>query len=338
MARAARLLALLGVLGSAAPLDNSNSSSVKVSWIGDAPSQNLGTTFGLPWPQGKYRPGEVAFQISDGQNSLPLQSWVTGYWRDGSIKWSAHAIPRTDKVADEYTIEATPVSKRTHNTKRTRQSQTAKLSVVDGSKEVTVDTGKITVSFPKQGRYLVSSIKTSGGKTVGRDGKLVLYSQNGVPETADDWVDAKIERYKFESKIEEVTVTKNGGNDVDNNNNDSVRALVTVRGSHTAVANGSSAHGDWLPFVVRFYLYADSDAIRLLLPRAVYPSAGGGDDEYIPIHVHERRVPRERLAEWSGKLTGPRDQGEKITLKLVRMRDLWRERARDAKCLAAVAL
>ncbi|KAL2181129.1 uncharacterized protein P884DRAFT_274950 [Thermothelomyces heterothallicus CBS 202.75] len=74
-----------------------------------------------------------------------------------------------------------------------------------------------------------------------------------------------------------------------------------------------------------------------LLPRAVYPSAGGCD-EYIPIYMHERRVPREQLAQWSGKLTGLRDQGEKITLKLVRMRDLWKEGARDAKCLAAVAL
>ncbi|KAH6854817.1 hypothetical protein B0I37DRAFT_40245 [Chaetomium sp. MPI-CAGE-AT-0009] len=73
------------------------------------------------------------------------------------------------------------------------------------------------------------------------------------------------------------------------------------------------------------------------LPRAVYPSAGGCD-EYIPIYMHERRVPRAQLGEWTGKLTGLREQGEKITLKLVRMRDLWKEGARDAKCLAAVAL
>ncbi|RYP68627.1 hypothetical protein DL769_005464 [Monosporascus sp. CRB-8-3] len=70
---------------------------------------------------------------------------------------------------------------------------------------------------------------------------------------------------------------------------------------------------------------------------AMYPSAGGCD-EFIPIYMHERRVPRAQLREWTGKLTGLRDSGEKITLKLVRMRDLWREGARDAKCLAAVAL
>ncbi|KAL7620918.1 hypothetical protein AAE478_008228 [Parahypoxylon ruwenzoriense] len=73
------------------------------------------------------------------------------------------------------------------------------------------------------------------------------------------------------------------------------------------------------------------------LPNAMYPSAGGCD-EHILIYMHERRVPRDQLQEWTGKLTGLRDHGEKITLKLVRMRDLWREGARDAKCLAAVAL
>lgn len=72
-------------------------------------------------------------------------------------------------------------------------------------------------------------------------------------------------------------------------------------------------------------------------PRAMFPSAGGCD-EYIPIFLHEKRVPREQLKEWTGKLTGLRDEGEKITLKLVKLEDLWHEGARDAKALAAWAL
>lgn len=73
------------------------------------------------------------------------------------------------------------------------------------------------------------------------------------------------------------------------------------------------------------------------LASAMYPSVGGCD-EYIPIYMHERRVPRDTLKEWTGKLTGLRDHGEKITLKLVPMRDLWREGRRDGKALAALAL
>jgi hypothetical protein len=230
----------------AAARSNNTASSVKVGWIGDPPAQNLGTTFGLPWPQGKYQPDEVDFDVADGQT--PLESWVTGYWRDGSIKWSAHAIPKTDVVTDGYTIEATPIVKGKPKGKR----QTISLSVEDGKSEVTVNTGKLTISFPKEGRYIVSSIKTAGGKTVGKDGRLVLHSQNNIPDTADDRTDKAIDRSNFESNIEEVTVSE--GN--------SVRALVTVRGKHTTTEG--SDHEDWLPFVVRFYLYAGSEAIRLV--------------------------------------------------------------------------
>ncbi|KAK2624716.1 hypothetical protein QTJ16_005909 [Diplocarpon rosae] len=49
-----------------------------------------------------------------------------------------------------------------------------------------------------------------------------------------------------------------------------------------------------------------------LSPRATFPSAGGCD-EYIPIFLHEKRVPREQLKEWTGKLTGLRDEGEKVS-------------------------
>jgi len=73
------------------------------------------------------------------------------------------------------------------------------------------------------------------------------------------------------------------------------------------------------------------------LPRAMFPSAGGCD-EYIPIFLHQKKVPRSQLKEWTGKLTGLRNEGEKITLKLVRLEDLWLEGARDAKALAACAL
>ncbi|KAH8721844.1 NUDIX domain-containing protein [Ilyonectria robusta] len=73
------------------------------------------------------------------------------------------------------------------------------------------------------------------------------------------------------------------------------------------------------------------------LAKAMFPSAGGCD-EHITIFSHERRIPRDQLQEWSGRLTGLRSHGEKITLKVVPMEDAWKAGARDAKCLAALAL
>ncbi|KPM35030.1 hypothetical protein AK830_g11544 [Neonectria ditissima] len=81
----------------------------------------------------------------------------------------------------------------------------------------------------------------------------------------------------------------------------------------------------------------DNEVGSEALAKAMFPSAGGCD-EYITIFSHERRIPRDQLREWSGRLTGLRSEGEKITLKVVPMKEAWRAGARDAKCLAALAL
>ncbi|RCI12197.1 hypothetical protein L249_0900 [Ophiocordyceps polyrhachis-furcata BCC 54312] len=73
------------------------------------------------------------------------------------------------------------------------------------------------------------------------------------------------------------------------------------------------------------------------LAAAMYPSAGGCD-EHVTLYSLERRIPRQQLRDWTGRLTGLRDEGERITLKLVPMKKLWREGARDAKALGALAL
>lgn len=73
------------------------------------------------------------------------------------------------------------------------------------------------------------------------------------------------------------------------------------------------------------------------LPFAMYPSAGGCD-EYIKIFAHEKRVSRGQLREWQGKLTGLREEGEMISLKVVPLEDLWLEGGMDSKALAALTM
>lgn len=73
------------------------------------------------------------------------------------------------------------------------------------------------------------------------------------------------------------------------------------------------------------------------LQNAVYPSPGGSD-EFIPLFLHQKIVPRREIEDMQGRLTGLRKEGEKITLKLVPLERLWREGARDGKTMAALAL
>jgi hypothetical protein len=244
------VLALLGQTVDAVHITNSSSSSATVHWLGTKPEVNLGATFGLPWPRGKYFPERTAFSTSDSRGQrLDLQSWATGYWPDGSLKWTGHAIPATDSVPEAYTVKA--VSGSSSSSSHSRNS-TSGITVSETPQEFKVDTGKIAVSFPKSGDVVIGAIETAAGKMVGQNGRLVLQSQDSVFDTSDARGETPIHYFNLQSRIGNVTVS----------DLTSVRTLVTVRGTHSP-ADGSS-HADWLPFVLRFYLYANSNAIKLV--------------------------------------------------------------------------
>jgi 8-oxo-dGTP pyrophosphatase MutT (NUDIX family) len=73
------------------------------------------------------------------------------------------------------------------------------------------------------------------------------------------------------------------------------------------------------------------------LQNAVYPSPGGSD-EFIPLFLCLKTMPNAEIEALQGKLTGLRDTGEKITLKVVPLADLWKVGFRDGKTLAAWSL
>ncbi|KAI4215288.1 MAG: hypothetical protein LQ351_002187 [Letrouitia transgressa] len=81
---------------------------------------------------------------------------------------------------------------------------------------------------------------------------------------------------------------------------------------------------------------ASSDGEEVL-QQAVYPSPGGCD-EFIPLFLWQKKVPRSQLREWQGKLTGLREHGEKIKLMLCPLDQVWKSGGRDAKALSAWAL
>lgn len=73
------------------------------------------------------------------------------------------------------------------------------------------------------------------------------------------------------------------------------------------------------------------------LQQGMYPSAGRCD-EFVPLFLWQKRIPRGQMKEWQGKLTGLRDHGEKITIMLAPLESVWRVGGRDSKVLGAWAL
>ncbi|KAJ6156854.1 hypothetical protein N7497_005739 [Penicillium chrysogenum] len=246
-------LVLVGHLSHHAVASNCTSSSATVHWLGDKPTYHAGVTFGLPWPQGKYRPQETSFSLTgDTEDESELQSWATGYWADGSLKWTAHAIAESNQISDQYTVTASSLGcVKSSSSSSESSAPNSSIVVTDNSDALTVNTGEVAVSFPKGGNVIIGDIKTKSGKVIGANGRLVLQSQDSVPDNFDNRANSPIQYSNFDGNINEVFV-----------NQTSARTLVTVRGNHT-VTDGTD-HDPWLPFVVRFYLYANSATIKVM--------------------------------------------------------------------------
>ena len=198
-------------------------------WLEGAPPPALpGAGWGRPWPRGRHgRDTTFTLRTTSGE-SVPVQSWPLATWPDGSLKWTAHAIPAGPPAA-EYRLEpgapaapARPVT----------VSQTADA--------IAVDTGVIQAVLNRNGSALIRSI-TREGKEIARDGRLVCRLENRANPAVNAFE-------SFTGEISAVTVEQDGP----------VRAVVRIDGRH-------ASHGrSWLPFVVRLYFHAGGDMVRLM--------------------------------------------------------------------------
>ncbi|MEZ3180921.1 Tat pathway signal sequence domain protein [Streptomyces pimonensis] len=218
----------------AAPLGPGGHDPVTVRWLDGAAPQEVagGTTWGVPWPRGAFSPEQGFALTTESGEAVPMQSWPIGWWPDGSVKWSAHAVSSQAPKSDSYRLAAGGET-----------APRSPLSVHRGRDRITVSTGVIDVEFGRAGDRVVTSIRR-GRTVIAKDGRLVASRQDrpgadGAPV---------IKSEAFTGFVSGVTVEQDGP----------VRAVVKIDGKHR---KGRRA---WLPFVVRFYLYAGSDAIRVV--------------------------------------------------------------------------
>ncbi|GHD49512.1 hypothetical protein GCM10010317_028310 [Streptomyces mirabilis] len=214
----------------AARSEAADTDPVTLDWLEDgALGAAPGSTVGVPWPKGAYQQDQT-FALTDASGKdVPVQSWPIGYWPDGSLKWTAHAV---SSGSGKLTLAAGAPA-----------APDKKVTVDKSGGTIDISTGVITAKIGKSGSTLVKSVKR-GSTEIAKDGRLVLIRQ---PEIEDD--DQGAEKYeRFESVIAEVTVEQEGP----------VRAVVRIDGKHR---KGSRS---WLPFSIRLYFYAGADSFRMV--------------------------------------------------------------------------
>ncbi len=141
---------------------SSNPGAATVHWLEGAPAKaRAGTTWGMPWPQGRYaKESAFALRTSSGA-AVPVQSWPLAYWPDGTLKWTAHAIPAGTVTADEFeVVSGTPAA------------PAKALVVADTAESIEIDTGVIQVRLGRSGAQLIQLIRRDG-REIARDGRLV---------------------------------------------------------------------------------------------------------------------------------------------------------------------
>ncbi|WP_039996772.1 hypothetical protein [Sphingomonas sanxanigenens] len=199
-----------------------------VRWIDDAaPALSPGQTFGVPWPRGVLAAkGPLSVTGADGV-ALPSQHWTIATWPDGSAKWTAHALPAgTDMPATLAVIPGRPAAPQ------------EPVTVREAADRIEIAVGSSIWRIGKSGQALIQSADSDGRRVM--DAFELVASVDSAPE--------KGTRTEFIGRIDKATVEQTGP----------VRAVVKLEGMH------EGAGRRWLPFVVRFYAYADSRHLRIV--------------------------------------------------------------------------
>ncbi|MES2464098.1 MAG: Tat pathway signal sequence domain protein [Armatimonadota bacterium] len=218
---------------------------VPLNWLeGKTPATFCGTTWGVPWKRGVYRPGtSFSLQAGTGDTYLPLQTWPLAYWPDGSLKWTAHAI-----TGGYETSSSTPSYGNLRLIPGRKPVLTpVPVTVRETRNDIDVNTGMIQCRIAQRGAVLISSI-TRGGKIIARDVRLICLRRD-QPEISEESVGVRQER--FSGVTTSAIIEQNGP----------VRAVVRIEGKHQVKANEGRA---WLPFTIRLYFYAGSDSVRMM--------------------------------------------------------------------------
>ncbi|PTQ69090.1 Tat pathway signal sequence domain protein [Pseudomonas sp. GV071] len=212
---------------------NGEPASAALHWLaGQAPQAFAGVTWGTPWAQGSV-PAGSDFELRDSAGAVqPLQSWPLAWWPDGSLKWSAHALAPGGQPSERYGLQAVPAKGR----------QGASL-VSETAAAISVDTGALRCLIPRSGPLLIERIERRGQASLSA-AELTL-----LVDSDPDQQPVVSRRYR--SQVNTVTVEQQGP----------VRAVIALHGVHR---NTGTAGDALLPFTVRLYFYAGSNALRLM--------------------------------------------------------------------------
>jgi len=211
--------------------------NTRIKWLKANPLIPRGVTWGVPWHKGELQRNEQVTLTGPDGKKKPLQTWITAYWPDGSVKWTAHAAAFSRESQPEYAISK-------------GESQTPENALLIEEKDdcIEINTGAMICQLNRAGTSIIRSIYKDG-RQVCTDGRLVCINENVYEEQKNRSGCKIIKDVHFESEISKAVIEQRGP----------VRAVLKIEGKHRSVEDGT----EFLPFILRLYFYANTYSIKI---------------------------------------------------------------------------
>lgn len=176
------------------------------------------TTFGCMWKQGECSTDTGYVCRSAEGREVPIQSRVTAYWPDGSVKWTAHTADAEKLGSEAEVLTGSP-------------APYEGMTVVEDADGIVLKSGLITVNVKKDGRYLFESAERDGKAFLKNALPVLMLEEPGVLQGHP----VKIQK-DYKGVIEKVSVEQEG----------KLTTILRYDGIHV------SEDGDRkLPFIIR---------------------------------------------------------------------------------------
>lgn len=182
------------------------------------------TTWGCMWKQGACRTDTVYECTGESGNKVEMQTKITAYWADGSVKWTAH------------TANAAELGNKIEVTKSFIKDTLAKdkLTLTETASTITINTNCYIMHITKNSTNLFDSIEVNGN-TVLKSAQPILKLEQPIAIETRENVDAKIIK-DYIGHIEKVTVEEAGN----------LQAILKYEGIHKASDNETK-----ISFIIR---------------------------------------------------------------------------------------
>lgn len=191
------------------------------------------TTFGGCWEKGKVT-SESEFSLKDiNGNEIPVQSRVTAYWPDGSVKWSAHTA-ECEKMGNNPVLLPCEKSRKEERT----------CVLIENDTCITVQCGTTSAVIPKQGTKIIKDIYTNGKLTAEYAEEILVLEERKKENENNCLTQTTCLGY-----IKEVTIEEAGP----------LYAMVKVSGIHRIEKTGEEK----LPFSIYMSFFMDSPEIKV---------------------------------------------------------------------------